>query len=94
MFQRDEMMDKKIIHHESVNEKLAHATAQLKRFKCATHSEQENSGSSQFAHSHFPRGFGKTLRVSLEKASAGKSPLKDHSLFLCFVTGAEFCAES
>jgi hypothetical protein len=33
-------MDKQITHHKSVNEKLAHEIALLKRFKFAKRSEQ------------------------------------------------------
>ena len=40
MIQRVETMDKQITHHKSVNEKLAHEIAMLKRFKFARRSEQ------------------------------------------------------
>ncbi|MBP1124434.1 transposase [Pseudomonas sp. PvP025] len=40
MIQRVETMDKQITHHKSVNEKLAHEIALLKRFKFAKRSEQ------------------------------------------------------
>ena len=40
LIQRVETMDKQITHHKSVNEKLAHEIALLKRFKFAKHSEQ------------------------------------------------------
>jgi transposase len=38
--QKVESMDKQIHHHKTVNEKLAHEIAQLKRFKFAKRSEQ------------------------------------------------------
>ena len=38
--QKVETMGKQIHHHKTVNEKLAHEIAQLKRFKFAKHSEQ------------------------------------------------------
>jgi transposase len=40
LIQRIETMDKQITHHKSVNEKLAHEIALLKRFKFAKRSEQ------------------------------------------------------
>ncbi|GAB0080262.1 hypothetical protein TOC8171_56830 [Pseudomonas syringae] len=40
LIQRVETMDKQITHHKSVNEKLAHEIALLKRFKFAKRSEQ------------------------------------------------------
>ena len=40
LIQRVEPMDKQITHHKSVNEKLAHEIALLKRFKFAKRSEQ------------------------------------------------------
>ena len=40
LIQRVETMDKQITHHKSVNEKLAHEIALLKRFKLAKRSEQ------------------------------------------------------
>ncbi|MEV4698110.1 IS66 family transposase [Pseudomonas brassicacearum] len=40
LIQRVEIMDKQITHHKSVNEKLAHEIALLKRFKFAKRSEQ------------------------------------------------------
>ncbi len=40
LIQRVETMDKQITHHNSVNEKLAHEIALLKRFKFAKRSEQ------------------------------------------------------
>lgn len=40
LIQRFETMDKQITHHKSVNEKLAHEIALLKRFKFAKRSEQ------------------------------------------------------
>lgn len=40
LIRRVETMDKQITHHKSVNEKLAHEIALLKRFKFAKRSEQ------------------------------------------------------
>lgn len=40
LIQRVETMDKQITHHKSVNERLAHEIALLKRFKFAKRSEQ------------------------------------------------------
>lgn len=40
LIQRVETMDKQITHHKSVNEKLTHEIALLKRFKFAKRSEQ------------------------------------------------------
>ena len=40
LMQRVETMDKQIHHHKTVNEKLTHEIALLKRFKFAKRSEQ------------------------------------------------------
>lgn len=40
LIQRVETMDKQITHHNSINKKLAHEIALLKRFKFAKRSEQ------------------------------------------------------
>jgi len=40
LIQRVETIDKEITHHKSVNEKLTHEIALLKRFKFAKRSEQ------------------------------------------------------